>query len=71
VPLSVASPDDPDERSQIIASPTHLFRGAGPNGETRVRWVRFDGVIVHSDINGHQVDQLDDMPTLFPLAEAA
>ncbi|MCA3185986.1 hypothetical protein [Cupriavidus sp.] len=44
---------------------------AGPNGETRVRWVRFDGVIVHSDINGHQVDQLDGTATLFPLDEAA
>jgi hypothetical protein len=69
--LTVESQEDAGERAQIIASPTHLFRGAGPNGETRVRWVRFDGVIVHSDINGHQVDQLDDTPTLFPLEEAA
>lgn len=71
VRLTVESQEDIGERAQVIASPTHLFRGAGPNGETRVRWVRFDGVIVHSDINGHQVDQLDDAPTLFPLEEAA
>lgn len=71
VPLTVENPECKDERAQIMASPTHLFRGAGPNGETRVRWVRFDGEIVHSDINGHQVEHLDDTPTLFPLAEAA
>jgi len=71
VRLTVESQEDQGERAHVIASPTHLFRGAGPNGETRVRWVRFDGVIVHSDINGHQVDQLDDSPTLFPLEEAA
>lgn len=71
VRLTVDSQEDIGERAHVIASPTHLFRGAGPNGETRVRWVRFDGVIVHSDINGYQVEQLDDAPTLFPLAEAA
>lgn len=71
VPLTVEDPECQEERSQIIAQPTHLIRGAGPNGETRVRWLRCDGVIVHSDINGHQVEAHDDVPTLFPLAEAA
>lgn len=71
VPLTVASPDDPDERSRIMAQPTHLIRGAGPNGETRIRWMRCDATIVHSDINGHQVEEHDNVPTLFPLAEAA
>ena len=71
VPLTVADPNGGGERAVILASPMRLFRGAGPNGETRVQWMRADGVLAISDIEGHLVDAPDDLPVLFPLEEAA
>ncbi|MCY0854289.1 hypothetical protein [Cupriavidus sp. D39] len=70
VPLTKAGVDEYD-RERISAQPVRLFRGAGPNGETRIQWVRYDGVHVMSDINGHLIDGDPEQPTLFPLAEAA
>ena len=70
VPLTKAGVDEYD-RERISAQPVRLFRGAGPNGETRIQWVRYDGVHVMSDINGHLIEGQADQPTLFPLAEAA
>ncbi len=67
----VRTGEDELDRVRIPAQPVRLFRGAGPNGETRVQWVRYDGVHVMSDINGHLIEGESDDPTLFPLAEAA
>ncbi|MGO4304231.1 hypothetical protein [Cupriavidus sp. RAF12] len=71
VPLTVEAPAFDGDRAVVPASPVRLFRGAGPNGETRVQWLRADGVFVVSDINGHLVGEHDGTLTLFPLAEAA
>lgn len=71
VPLTVEAPQYDGERAVILAQPIRLFRGAGPNGETRVQWMRADGVLVMSDIEGRLLDAPDDMPALFPLDEAA
>ena len=71
VPLTVEDPKYDGERAVILAQPVRLFRGAGPNGETRVQWMRADGVLVMSDIEVHQVDAPDNLPVLFPLEEAA
>ncbi len=71
VPLTVEDPKYDGERAVILAQPVRLFRGAGPNGETRVQWLRADGALAMSDIEGHLVGSADDLPTLFPLAEAA
>ena len=71
VPLTVPDSNYDGDRAVILASPVRLFRGAGPNGETRIQWMRPDGVFEMSDINGHLIGEPDDIPTLFPLAEAA
>ncbi|MDF3837107.1 hypothetical protein P3W85_29750 [Cupriavidus basilensis] len=70
VPLTKAG-DDEWDRVRVVAQPVRLFRGAGPNNETRVQWVRFDGVHVMSDINGYLLDDEPCQPTLLPMAEAA
>jgi len=71
VPLTVADPKWDGERAVILAHPIRLFRGAGPNGETRVMWMRADGAMVMSDIEGQLVGEPDNVPTLFPLEDAA
>ncbi|EYS89547.1 hypothetical protein CF68_33260 [Cupriavidus sp. SK-4] len=71
IPLTKEDPTYDEGCAVIPAQPVRLFRGAGPNGETRVQWVRFDGVHVMSDIEGHLVDCDDEQPALFSLAEAA
>ncbi|MDR3381773.1 hypothetical protein [Cupriavidus basilensis] len=63
--------EDEWDRVRIPAQPVRLFRGAGPNGETRIQWVRFDGVHVMSDIDGNLVESAVDEATLFPLEAAA
>lgn len=63
--------EDEWDRVRIPAQPVRLFRGAGPEGETRIQWVRFDGVHVMSDIEGNLVENEADEPTLFPLEAAA
>lgn len=68
--LTKAGVDEYD-RVRIPAQPVRLFRGAGPNGETRIQWVRYDGMHVMSDIDGNLVESEADEPTLFPLEAAA
>lgn len=71
VPLTVDSQEHDGDRAVILASPIRLFRGAGPNGETRIQWLRADGVFAMSDIEGHLIGEPDGVPTLFPLEMAA
>lgn len=71
VPLTVADANYDGDRAVILASPVRLFRGAGPNGETRIQWMRSDGIFEFSDINGHLIGEPEDVPTLFPLEMAA